>query len=422
MLMKKFAHSSIALFTLFMLLTRCTEEKVGMDNSPNLRTLSAEEQELVQTSNTFTFDLFKTVNEAEGDQNVFISPLSVDIALHMTVNGATGETKEVMKQTLGVEHLTDEEVNTAARDLTNLLLQMDKKVALSTANSIWYDNQLNLQSGFSQLIENYYSGKIAGLNFDDPATKDIINGWVEDKTKGKIKDLIESVDDASVMFLVNAIYFKADWMYQFEKSQTKEDQFTMENGNQVPVQMMFSKGVKLRYHANETLQLLEIPYGNGQFNMVMLLPNHQYTTQDVINALTAQDLKNWIDQADTLTPQLYMPKFTMKFKIDNMKDVLSKMGMGLPFTDEAEFNGFFQESVGKNLAINKVIHQSFIEVHEEGSEAAAATAVEIVNRTSIGGGSTMTIRIDHPFVFLICEKHSEAVLFAGKMMNPTQED
>lgn len=413
--MKKLFQSTVVLSLLILLFVRCAEEKIDIDNSPNLRKLSTNEQELIQTSNTFALDLFKAINKSKGNENIFISPLSVDLALNMAVNGAAGETQQEMKETMGIQDISNEAANIASRDLIDFLHNIDKKVSLSIANAIWYKHELTLENGFSQLIEEYYKGKIEGLDFNDPTAKDIINKWVEDQTQGKIKDLIEKVSPAAAMFLVNAIYFKADWMYQFEKSQTKEDKFTLEDGSQVPVQMMFSKGVELKHYTNEALQLLDIPYGNGQFSMVVLLPHQGKTTEEVLSSLSPQELQDWIDRANTFTPQLFMPKFTLKFKMELIEPLMD-MGMERPFSNAAEFPHFFEET--KSLMISTVTHQAFIEVNEEGAEAAAATAIG-VELTSVGLNEPPVIRIDRPFVFFIREKHSGAILFAGKMMDPS---
>lgn len=414
--MKNIIFTAIFLGAFVLLFSQCSPEHIDIDNTPKLKELSAEEQGLVHTSNAFALDLFKIINDINSSENIIVSPLSIDFALNMAANGAAGDTKEEMKQTLGIELLSDEEANRAVKNLTDLLLNMDKKVAVSIANSIWYRKELHLQQGFKGLIEDDYSGKIEGLDFDDPIAKNIINKWVEEKTKGKIKDLIGDLSPESAMILVNAIYFKADWLYQFEKSQTKEDKFTLENGQQVPIQMMFSKGVKLRRFLHENLQLLEIPYGNGQFSMIVLLPHSGTTVQEVINMLTPQNLNLWISEADTLIPQLYLPKFTLKFKTELTEPLIS-MGMETPFFN-AEFPHFFEENI--NLQISAVIHKAFIEVNEEGTEAAAATAIGFT-MTSVGTKDN-TIRIDRPFAFFIREKHSEAILFAGTVMNPTQTD
>ncbi|MEO0333322.1 MAG: serpin family protein, partial [Bacteroidota bacterium] len=197
------------LFVLFLSLAslsliQCSEDPVATEpNLPDLRPVLGSTETLVETSNAFSIDLFKAIQQQKPDENIFISPLSVDVALHMTVNGASGETKEVMKETLSVADLSDEEVNSAAKSLIEQLLNMDQDVALAIANSIWFKDKYTLQSGFDELIRKYYDGRIEGLNFDNPTSKDIINSWVEDQTQGKIKNLIEQINPLDVMFLIN---------------------------------------------------------------------------------------------------------------------------------------------------------------------------------------------------------------------------
>lgn len=413
--MKNIVFTAAVLGILILLFSRCTKEYIAIDNTPKLKALSLDEQELVQTSNTFALDLFKAIHQVKNEDNIFVSPLSVDFALNMTVNGAAGKTKEEMKQVLGIESLSDDEANTAVQKLTGMLLNMDTKVRLSIANAIWYHNELTLKDNLRQLIKKYHQGKIEELDFADPAAKETINKWVEEETQGKIKDLIEKISPQHRMFLINAIYFKADWQYQFEKHRIREEQFTLENGQKVSVQMMFSKGVKLRTYQHEAFQLIELPYGNGQFSMVILLPRLGKTTGEVMSLLSAEDLQSWVGQADTLMPHLFLPKFTSKFRME-LNDPLMDIGMENPFSDAAEFTGFFKES--KPLKIGEVIHQAVIEVNEEGTEAAAATSVGI-EVTSIGNNPP-TIRIDRPFVYFIREKHTDAILFAGKMMDPSE--
>ncbi len=412
---------TIVFFALFASLfsVRCSEDSVGnQNNSPDLRPVSGSAEILVETSNAFSVDLFRVIQQQKPDENIFISPLSVDIALHMTVNGASGNTKEVMKETLGVADLSDEEVNEAARQLVEQLLNMDQQVALAIANSIWFKDTYTLQNGFDELIQKYYDGRIEGLDLENPASKDIINGWVENQTQGKIKNLIEQINPTDVMFLINAIYFKADWQYQFNASATKDEPFYLADGSTVSVPMMSNKGTKLRFHYQENgTQLLEIPYGNGQFSMVILLPSPESTVAELVNDLTTESLTDWIEQADTLGIHLMLPKFKTEFKL-KLNDVLKGMGMELPFTSDANFGGFFNEGDGENLYIDRVIHQAFIEVNEEGSEAAAATAVVIGERTLRNNSGPPTIRVDRPFAYFIREKHTEAILFAGTMMNP----
>lgn len=410
----------IVFFALFvsLLFTQCCEDPMGgQKTQPDLRPISGSAETLVETSNSFAVDLFRSIHQEKSEENIFISPLSVDIALHMTVNGATGETKEVMKETLGVANLSDEEVNEAAKLLMEQLLSMDQDVALAIANSIWFRDEYTLQSGFDQLIQDSYDGRIEGLNFNNPEAKSTINQWVEGQTQGKIKNLISQIKDSDVMFLINAIYFKANWQYQFDPAKTREASFYLMNETAVPVPMMSNEGAKVNYNYEDELQVVELPYGNGQFSMIVLLPQGGNTVADLINNLTTEQFNNWLQQTDTLTTHLMMPKFKTEFKL-NLSDVLKGMGMELPFTADANFGEFFNKIPGEKLYMDRVIHQTFIEVNEDGSEAAAATAVAI-GLESINLERPSMIRLDRPFAYFIHEKHTGAILFAGTMINPS---
>ena len=411
---------SIAFFALItgVLFVRCSEEEpIGnQDNSPDLRPISSSTETLVETSNSFAIDLFQSIYQEKSGENIFISPLSVDIALHMAANGASEETKEVMKETLGVADLSDEEVNDAAKSLTEQLLNMDQDVALAIANSIWFHDAFTLQSGFDQMIQEYYDGRIEGLDFNQPEAKETINQWVEDQTQGKIKDLISQIKDSDVMFLINAIYYKANWQYQFDPDKTREAPFYLAGQASTPVSMMSNEGSKVNYNYKDGLQVIELPYGNGQFSMVVLLPQDQNTVASLMDGLTLGQLNDWLDQTDTLTTHLMLPKFKTEFKL-NLSDVLKGMGMELPFTQDANFGGFFNEIPGEKLFMDRVIHQAFIEVNEEGSEAAAATAVAN-GVESINLERPDIIVVNRPFAYFIREKHTDAILFAGTMLNP----
>ena len=404
-----------------LVLAACTDENIGsMDNAPNLRDLSVPEQEIVQTSNAFAFEIFKKIEALSEDQNIFISPLSISMALHMTANGAVEETKEEMKAVLGINQLSDAEANHAVEDLTSLLLNMDRKVALSVANSIWYTDLFTLREEFTKLIQDHYDGRIEGLDFSKPdVVKKTINDWVEQKTNGRIKDILDSVPDDAVMYLVNAIFFKADWQYQFDAARTEEAPFFTESAGEVRVPMMFSKGVKYNAYYHEKFSLLDLPYGNGQYRMTILLPHAGFATKDIMAELSDASFADWVARADTTSTELYMPRFKSEFKTE-LGPVLGEMGMSRPFGLGADFSGFFQEDVGNLIRISRVIHQSFIEVNEQGTEAAAATVVEMVIRINEAPGRPMSVRIDRSFVYFIREQHSGAILFAGRMLNPKE--
>jgi len=347
-------------------------------------------------------------------ENIFISPLSVGLALGMTLNGAEGATKTGILSAIHFEGLEPADVNQAYHDLTGLLTSMDRKVEMNLANSVWYRNIYTIKPEFSSIVKDYYDGKAEGLDFTNSSAKDVINGWVEDKTNQRIKNLIESISSDDVMFLINAIYFKGDWVNQFDKSLTKKDDFIKEDGSTQQVDMMHSKGVELSFFANSRFSLLDIPYGNGQFSMMILLPSSTKTIASILQDVGSDSINLWLDKAETRTPILEMPKFKMEWK-SNLNQPLTDMGMGTAFSDTASFPYLFENPL--SLKISRVIHQSFIEVNEEGSEAAAATAVGIAT-TSVGQPVLDHIKINRPFIFMIREKHTGVILFIGQLHNP----
>jgi serpin B len=251
---------------------------------------------------------------------------------------------------------------------------------------------------------------VQGLDFaNSEASKRVINGWVEQKTHNRIKNLIENIDRDHVMFLVNAIYFNGDWTYQFDKLKTDDRSFYTPDG-EVVTPLMHSKGVKVQRYTNEQLQLVDIPYGNEQFRLTVIMPRNANDLKEVTNGLDGDDINLWLSNAHEEVAELELPKFKMEWKKDLLID-LRAMGM--------DVNGFpklFQEQL--DLGISAVVHQSFLEVNEEGSEAAAATAVA-GQVTSIGPPVTNKIELNKSFVFAIREQHTGIILFLGQLVDPT---
>ncbi len=400
------------LYPVFLLVASCGSPDSEPANPPNLRILSGEEVKLADTNNQFALALFKELNNSH-EPNVFFSPLSIGLALGMTLNGAAGETRQGILQAIQFNGLDSAQVNKGYADLTSLLYGMDRKVKLGIANSVWYRNNLTVNGSFKSIIEQSYNGTVQGLDFSNPTSKDNINGWIEEKTNNKIQDMISEISGNQVMFLVNAIYFKGDWTYQFDKSKTKEAPFTKEDGSITPVQMMFSKGVKLSAYANDLVHLVDIPYGNEQFRFTALLPKANLKLNNLLENLSTDSKNSWIFKADTLTPQLEMPRFRMEWN-KKINSQLSSMGMGKAFTNQAELPYLFKNP--EPLQVDYVQHQSFIEVNEEGAEAAAATVVGIGYTSATP--QLPIIKLDRPFIFFIREKHTGTILFAGQLSNP----
>lgn len=409
-----FKSAFLGLAGAVLLLSACQKSLVPpeTDNAPKLRALSVQEVKTISSANDFAFRAFDRLGQDEQGQNIFISPFSISAALTMAYNGAGSTTKEAMKQTLGFAPLTDEEINQAYKALAGLLTGIDKKVTFTAANSIWHGQQYQLQAPFVQKNKTYFDATVQGLDFASPTAKNTINNWVKDKTKGKIPDIIQEIRLDHVMFLVNAIYFKGTWTYPFDKKLTQKSTFRKEDGSTASVDFMTMKGGKYLYHSDARRQLIDLPYGNQQYSMTMLVPNGTHTVSDLTRDLSSERLSSWLASADTSRLELHLPKFKLEYK-KALGETLKQLGMAEAFSGQADFSGMLANS-SQRLAISEVMHKTFVEVNEEGTEAAAATSVGIV-LTSL----PPSVRVDRPFVFLIREKSSNAILFIGQLMNPS---
>jgi serine protease inhibitor len=397
----------------------CREEiDCDCDNAVDLRPLTIDEENVVNSSNNFAFDLFSRVNRKNVDDNFFISPISISTALSMTANGAAGETLHGIKKTLSQENIPNAEINESYKSLVNYLTNLDPKVNMSLANSTWYKQEYKIKDEFKKILEEYYDATVNATDFNDPGAKDLINGWIEQNTNGKIKDMIDQIPSNIVMYLINAIYLKATWQYQFDKAKTDKMDFTLKSGAKLPTDMMFSEGVKANFFMNEDLQFIELPYGNGQFVFSIILPADHQSLDEIINSLNTNLLNSYLEYADTSTFKVYLPKFKINYKI-LLNDILSKMGMEQSFGPNADLSNLFTEDL--DLYISKVLHQSFLEVDEEGTEAAAATVVEIVETSAGPDIKPSVLYINRPFAFFIREKHSKAIIFFGKLINPMEQ-
>jgi serpin B len=402
---------------LLMMFSACSEQNDCDCDPPELRSITSEEEQVIAASNDFSFDIFARINQQSTDENVFISPLSISTALSMTANGAVGSTKEGIKTALHQGEMSDTEINEAYQSLSEFLTDLDPKVTMQLANSNWYKDAYHIEETFKNILLEYYSAEVKPANFTDPATKDLINGWIEDNTNGKIKDMIDAIPPDVVMYLINAIYLNADWKYQFDEGETEGRSFYLANGQTIQTDMMYSKGVKANAYFHQDFQYVELPYGNGQFVFAILMPNESLTLNNRIEDLNYDEIQSFVNNSDTGTFEVYLPKFKIEHKL-LLNEVLSAMGMEQSFGGNADFSDLFVEDL--SLFISRVIHQSFIEVDEKGTEAAAATVVEI-RETSIGPGSKPTVlRFDKPFAFFIRERHSNSILFAGKLLDPSK--
>lgn len=391
----------------------CTKDFSALAPDSPVRPLSQGEQKIVQASGEFGFNLFKEIQKTQQKENIFISPLSVSMALGMTLNGAANETERAMQNTLGFDGLSDEEINQSYQSLIKLLADLDPKVSFQIANSIWYRLGFTVEQPFLDVNKTYFNAEVNALDFNSPEAVATINSWVDSKTNGKIKKILDQIDPMAVMFLINAIYFKGTWTYEFDKKYTEDEPFYVGDTTQVTCKMMKQSNDFL-YYQNEEFQAIDLPYGNGAFRMTVFLPAPGNSVDALIAQLNAQNWAEWMGKFSKQKGTLYLPKFKLKYE-KVLNQVLSTLGMGIAFGGGADFT-----KINKNggLYISKVLHKSFVDVYEEGTEAAAVTIVEI-RMTSVGGESQgFFMRVDRPFLFAIREQNSRTILFMGKIMNP----
>ncbi len=392
----------------------CGCSKIPTEPGKNIRELTSLEKTIVDSDNRFGFKLFQEIVKAQKDTNVFISPLSVSMALGMTLNGADGTTREAMINALELAGLSDQQINENYKSLIELLVGLDPKVKFQIANSIWYRNDHVFEQLFFNQCKNYFNAEVAGLDFSDPKSKDIINAWVDQNTNGKIKEIVEEIDPNNVMFLINAIYFKGTWTFQFDEKGTFDDQFYLPDNSSKPCKMMAQKE-EYPYFATDDFQAVDLPYGDGQYSMVIILPNLNVNIDDVILAMDQATWNEWLSQFEKQEGNIFLPRFKLEYKI-KLNDILIALGMRIAFSpDEADFTRMFQPG---GLYIDEVNHKTFVEVNEEGTEAAAVTSVVISERSG-GGLEGFVMHINHPFIFAIRENHSGTILFIGKIVNPT---
>jgi len=407
------------------LLTQCGVEKIvgllentkeGEQYSFNAepRELKPEEVKLTAANNRFGLKLFKEIILEEQDKNVFISPLSVSMALGMTYNGAAGTTEDAMRNTLEYGDLTQQEINESYRYLSSMLANLDPMAKFQIANSIWYRLGFHVEKEFIDINQTYFDAEVTGLNFDDPNAKDIINNWVNQKTNGKIPDIIYKIDPENVMFLINAIYFKGIWKYEFDPNDTQDGLFTLPDGSKKPCRMMM-QGNNFQYLQNEYFQAIDLPYGDTGFSMTIFLPEPDVHIDNFIAQINDENLSDWFDSFNETEMLLSMPKFKLEYDL-TLNDVLKALGMEIAFELwQADFT-----NINKNggLFISEVKHKTFVDVNEEGTEAAAVTVVTI-SPTSEPDYPSMIV--NRPFVFMIREKFTNTILFMGKIVEPVLE-
>jgi serine protease inhibitor len=381
------------------------------------RMLTSEEEELVSAFNTFGFSIFRElVAGAPPDSNIFVSPLSISMALGMTLNGAAGETEEAMKATLEFGEMDTQQVDECYRSVIDLLTNLDRDVVFEIANSIWYRYDVTPREEFLEACEIFFDSEVTALDFSLPEAADIINAWVAEKTHDKIEEIIQGpIHPLTVMFLIDAIYFLGNWTYQFDPELTQDAWFNPQEGVKTPCRMMLQPGpdelAEYSYLETDEFQAVDLPYGNELFSMVIMVPKEGIDLDDVIDGCGQDTWDTWMAAFHAKDGRIRIPKFEVEYE-DSLNTVLTRMGMGIAFGLGANFSRICPD---RELFISSVRHKTYVKVDEAGTEAAAVTVVEIMESEI---PDSFDLRADRPFLFAIREHHSGTVLFIGKMVDP----
>jgi serine protease inhibitor len=407
-------HSMTRIASLF-LLTGLAGCGLFTDNNPPPpqltglpRDLSTNEQKVSAAANQFAFTLFKRLNEQQPNENVFVSPLSVSLALGMTMNGAVGTTLDEMRSALGFGAEELAAINAGYRGVLSLESGLDPSTTFRIANSVWHKQTLPVVPSFVTALDESFDADVKPSPFD-ASTITAVNTWVSDKTAGKIPTILSEIKPSDVMFLINAIYFKGSWRNQFDPARTVTGYFMSVSGQQSTPMMIRRKGDgKIRYAWNTDVTVGELPYGNGAFVMTIVLP-YSAGVEATAASLDTASWRALLAPMEEVDYDVELPKFKLEYTRELSED-LKALGMQTPFVyGSADFTGM--SPMGKQMAISFVQHKTFVDVNEEGTEAAAVTNVGM-GVTSMPPG----LRVDRPFIFAIRERFSGTILFMGKIV------
>jgi len=374
-------------------------------------------QAIVEANNRFAIKLYRFYREKYKDDNIFFSPFSISSAFSILYEGARGKTAEEIRNVFLFPSRSD----VRREGYLTLYEEMNKpgkKYELSLANALWVQKDYRFLKEYLNLIEKYYGGKATNLDFrrDPEGSRQIINKWVEEKTKEKIKDLLPqgSIDSLTRMVITNAIYFKGLWIFPFDKKKTSDADFKVNPDKIVKVKMMsLPRPQRFNYAETEDLQILEMLYEGDELSMLVLLPKEN-SLEKLEKELSLENLNKWRDMLQSKEVVVYFPKLKIVRKYA-MVDDLKKMGMPSVFDpSKADLSGLTGK---RDLFVTAVYHQAYVDINEEGTEAAAATGI-VVGRTAVE--KRIIFRADHPFVFLIQDRRNGNILFMGRVYNPAK--
>jgi len=371
--------------------------------------------ELVQADNKFGLEVFSSLAAARPEENVFISPLSIALVLQMTAHGSAGETWNAMAATMNLSGFPQVELPSGNLALRDQLLKADKKVRLDIANSLWLRKGTKLQKQFTTDCRRCYEAPVTLLDFRRPDAVTPINDWVAKNTGGRIKQAVSQLTPEEILVLVNAIYFKGTWTEAFDPKLTANRKFYLVSGGEE--RLMMNREGKFSYKEDDALQAVALPYGDGRLNMYIFLPRDRDGLAKLVAATKPGDFAGLFAGFAERKGAVALPRFKLEFEA-SLNKVLKQLGMDAAFVASADFSRMVVPP--NTAAISDVLHKTFVEVNEEGTEAAAVTAVKVMTTSMPRPGERFSLVCDHPFLCAIRDDVTGSVLFLGAIFDPRQ--
>lgn len=377
----------------------------------DLRQLSTEEKELVTSINAFAFDLMRDLAEHRPQDNVFFSPYGINLALSMTLNGASTATLHDLHEGLDHRVISPSEINKAYSQLTPFLQQLDQQVDFTLATGLWYDRHLRTDPLAHDIISAYYGANVSDLTFGRRKSPGIINEWVQDQTQGRIAGLVEQLHPNASLYVTSAVHFAGDWAATFQETHTGPGVFHLPDGTTTTADMMVAPRAEYHLYRDPQKTIIDIPYGNQQYSMTLVMPQQQDSLTSLVRQLDAPTFRQYLSQMDTLNSNLYLPKFSIEYQT-SLKPVLSRLGMGITFSDSADFSRLFIDPAAP-VPLFDVLHKAVISVDETGTKAVTSTVTQAESTAS-----DESLHIDRSFLFFIRENHTGVIVFAGRLSHP----